>query len=237
MIFRLVVDCYQPGTSSTATLKIALLTHCSPKKNRASNCARRLHQAYPGTGCLLKQVVQGRLLQKGMISGWVPREFTKKQLPKIWKHPRENHFAVDSRFSGGVTHKKTFPSCELSLPVDGSKGDMIHFLGELQPYGCGRLMLLSQLQVLSEQDTNPFECTSSDSEEVYPTLYLLDSDHKEDSYMKLSELCSLYFALSIAVVLTCKLWKRERAMEHVFVFKIKWLLTILLFSRNKLDFK
>ena len=133
----------------------------------------------------------------------------------------KNHFAVDSRFSGGVTHKKTFPSCELSLPVDGSKGDMIHFLGERQPYGCGRLMLLSQLQVLSEQDTNPFECTSSDSEEAYPTLYLLDSDHKEDSYMKLSELCSLYFTLSIAVVLTCKLWKRERAMEHVFVFKIK----------------
>lgn len=87
---------------------------------------------------------------------------------------------MDSRFSGGVTHKKTFPSCELSLPVDGSKGDMIHFLGERQPYGCGRLMLLSQLQVLSEQDTNPFECTSSDSEEAYSTLYLLDSDHKED---------------------------------------------------------
>ena len=101
--------------------------------------------------------------------------------------------------------KKTFPSGELSLPVDGSTGDMIHFLGERQPYGCGRLMLLSQLQILSEQDTNPFECTSSDSEEAYPTLYLLDSDHKEDSYMKLSELCSLYFTLSIAVVLTCKL--------------------------------
>ena len=140
-----------------------------------------------------------------MINGWVPREFTKKQLPKILKHPREKPFRSGFSFSGGVTHKKTFPSCELSLPVDGSKGDMIHFLGERQPYGCGRLMLLSQLQVLSEQDTNPFECTSSDSEEAYSTLYLLDSDHKEDSYMKLSELCSLYFTLSIALVLTCKL--------------------------------
>ena len=149
----------------------------------------------------------------------------------------KNHFAVDSRFSGGVTHKKTFLSCELSLPVDGSKGDMIHFLGERKPYGCGRLMLLSQLQILSEQDTNPFECTSSDSEEAYPTLYLLDSDHKEDSYMKLSELCSLYFTLSIAVVLTCKLWKRERAMEHVLFLNLKWLPSILLFARNKLDFK
>lgn len=41
-------------------------------------------------------------------------------------------------------------------------------------------MLQSQLEILNEPDSNPFECTSSDVEEAYPTLQLLDSDHEED---------------------------------------------------------
>ena len=42
-------------------------------------------------------------------------------------------------------------------------------------------MLKSQLGVLSEPETNPFECTGSDVEGACQTLQLLDSDHEEDS--------------------------------------------------------
>ena len=65
--------------------------------------------------------------------------------------------------------------------MDGSKDDIIHCLKEGQPCSSGRSMLRSQLEILSEPDINPFQCTSSDVEEAYPTLQLLDSDHEEDS--------------------------------------------------------
>ena len=44
-------------------------------------------------------------------------------------------------------------------------------------------MLQSQLDILNEPETNPFESNgrSSDMEEAYPTLQLLDSDHEGDS--------------------------------------------------------
>ena len=79
--------------------------------------------------------------------------------------------------------KKSFTSCALNLPVDGSQDDTIHCLKEGQPCSSGRAMLRSQLDILNEPDTNPFsECTSSDVEEAYPpTLLVLDSDHEGDS--------------------------------------------------------
>ena len=46
-------------------------------------------------------------------------------------------------------------------------------------------MLRSQLEILSELAPKPFECTSSDFKEAYPTLYFLDSDHKEDSNIEI----------------------------------------------------
>ena len=45
-------------------------------------------------------------------------------------------------------------------------------------------MLRSQLDILSEPETNPFECdesTTPDIEEAYPAMQLLDSDHEGDS--------------------------------------------------------
>ena len=45
-------------------------------------------------------------------------------------------------------------------------------------------MLRSQLDILNEPETNPFECdesTPSDVEEAYPTMQLLDKDHEGDS--------------------------------------------------------
>ena len=55
-------------------------------------------------------------------------------------------------------------------------------------------MLQSQLDILNEPDTNPFESnsTSSDVAEAYPTLQLLDSDHKE--YSDIEILWTLYIS-------------------------------------------
>ncbi|CAH3162370.1 unnamed protein product [Porites lobata] len=79
--------------------------------------------------------------------------------------------------------KKSFTSCALNLPVDGSQDDTIHCLKEGQLCSSGRAMLRSQLDISNEPDTNPFsDCTSSDVEEAYPpTLLVLDSDHEGDS--------------------------------------------------------
>ena len=79
--------------------------------------------------------------------------------------------------------KKSFTSCALNLPVDGSQDDTIHCLKEREPCSSGRAMLLSQLDILNEPHTNPFsDCTSSDVEEAHPpTLLVLDSDHEGDS--------------------------------------------------------
>ena len=77
--------------------------------------------------------------------------------------------------------KKSFTTCALNLAVDGSKDDTIHCLEEGQPCSSGRPMLQSQLGILSEPDTNPFEPTESDVEDASPTLQLLVSDRDEDS--------------------------------------------------------
>lgn len=70
------------------------------------------------------------------------------------------------------------------LPVGGSRDDNIHCLKEgqpLQPCSSGKPMLKSQLGILSEPETNPFECRDSDVEDARPTLQPLDSDQEEDS--------------------------------------------------------
>ena len=80
--------------------------------------------------------------------------------------------------------KNSFTSCALNLPVDGSKDDSIHCLKEGQPCRTGRASLKSQLDILDEPETNPFdteEYTTSDVEEAYPTIQLLDSDCEGDS--------------------------------------------------------
>lgn len=77
--------------------------------------------------------------------------------------------------------KKSFATCTLNLPVDGSEDDGIDCFKEGQPCSSGRQMLKSQLGILTEPDTNPFEITDSDVEDASPPEQLLDSDHEEDS--------------------------------------------------------
>ena len=83
--------------------------------------------------------------------------------------------------------KKSFTCCALKLQaVDASQDDPIHCLKEGQPCSTGREMLRTQLDILDEPHTNPFQCdefTSSDVEEGYPTMVTmqqLDSDHEKD---------------------------------------------------------
>ena len=52
--------------------------------------------------------------------------------------------------------KRSFTSCALNLPVDGSNDDTIHCFKEGQPCSTGRDMLQTQLEILREPDANPF---------------------------------------------------------------------------------
>ena len=78
--------------------------------------------------------------------------------------------------------KKSFISCALNLPIDGSQDDSIHCLKVGQPCSSGREILQSQLDILDEPETNPFqfEFTSCDIVEASPPTMvglLLDSDN------------------------------------------------------------
>ena len=80
--------------------------------------------------------------------------------------------------------KKSFTSCALNVPVDGSEDDATHCLKEEQPCSTGQAVLKSQLDILDEPETDPFdteEYTSSDVEEACPIIQQLDSDHEGDS--------------------------------------------------------
>lgn len=186
------------------------------KKNRSSNSARRVHQVYPGTGRFLEQAVQGHLHLKGMI-GQVPWEFTKKQLLKFEIIPEKYHFGVNSWFLSRATHRGNKKN-SLELHVEPSRGRHDSLPQGRQPCGSARLLLLSQLQVLSKQGTNPFECTVLILREHIRHYIFWIRIMKRTETLKLGELCSLYFTLSIAVVLTRRLWNWGQALERVFVF-------------------
>ena len=86
--------------------------------------------------------------------------------------------------------KKSFTSCALNLPVDGSNDDAIHCFKKGQLCSTGQALLKSQLDILDQSETNPFvyqrsKYTSSDVEEACPTIQQLDSDHKEDSEIEI----------------------------------------------------
>lgn len=69
--------------------------------------------------------------------------------------------------------KKSFTSCALNVPVDGSEDDATHCLKEEQPCSTGQTVLKSQLDILDEPETDPFdteEYTSSDVVEACPII-------------------------------------------------------------------
>lgn len=69
--------------------------------------------------------------------------------------------------------KKSFTSCALNVPVDGSEDDATHCLKEEQPCSTGQAVLKSQLDILDEPETDPFdteEYTSSDVVEACPII-------------------------------------------------------------------
>ena len=155
----------------------------------------RYIQVHPGTRCLLEQAVQGRLHRKVWWMAEYPGNSQRNSCWKFESNLEKEKIAVDSWFfSRGK--QNSLLNCTLNLPVDGSKGDK----GSLP------------------QGRKALKCTSSDVEEAYPTLQLLNSDHGEDSDIEWT-----LFTLCIALVLTSKLWNWKRYREwqvrkHIFVF-------------------
>jgi len=120
--------------------------------------------------------------------GWDQKVLTRKPLLGINKKPPRRAIlqwileAWDALPTDAI--KRSFKSCALNLPVDGSDDDIIHCFKDKQPCSSGKAILDAQLAILKEPDVNPFEyeTTNSDVEEAYPpTLELIDSDHEGDT--------------------------------------------------------
>ena len=76
--------------------------------------------------------------------------------------------------------KKSFESCALSPPIDGSADNAIRCFKEGEPFSQGCEVLRSHLSILNESDTNLFEISNSDVEDAfdsYPHLWI-DSDQE-----------------------------------------------------------
>ena len=77
----------------------------------------------------------------------------------------------------------SFESCAfiaLGLPIDGSANDVIHGFKEGEPCRQGRGVLRSQLSILNEPYTNPFEVSNSDVESASDPHVWIDSDQEGD---------------------------------------------------------
>ena len=77
--------------------------------------------------------------------------------------------------------KKPFELCALSLPIDGSADDVIHCFKECEPCRQSCEVLRTQLSILNEPDTNPFEVSDSDVEDASDPYLWLDNDQEGDN--------------------------------------------------------
>ena len=78
---------------------------------------------------------------------------------------------------------KSFKSCGLNLKMDGSEDHLIHCFKEGQPCANGLDMLKEQQNLLSNVEylnSNPFEITENDTEEVNMNNNLIDPSDSED---------------------------------------------------------
>ena len=122
-----------------------------------------------------------------LFGAFIYRIYSFRRRPRIDAAPgAENINRRHPRIDAACTVRRLFEEKSISdktlnLPVDGSEDDGIHCLKEGQPSSSGRQMLKSQLGILTEPDTNPFEITDSDVEDASLPEQLLDSDHEEDS--------------------------------------------------------
>ena len=65
--------------------------------------------------------------------------------------------------------------------VDGCADDVIHCFKECEPCRQDREVLRSQLSILNEPDTNPFEVSDSDVEDASDPHLWLDNDEEGDN--------------------------------------------------------
>ena len=85
----------------------------------------------------------------------------------------------------------------MDVPIDGSEDDAIHCFKEEQPCSTGLAVLKSQLDILDEPKTNPFdteEYASSDVEEACPIIQQLVSDHEGDSDIEIDWKSETYWS-------------------------------------------
>ena len=78
---------------------------------------------------------------------------------------------------------KSFKTCGLSLPVDGSEDDKIHCFKKEGACPDGASRLRESLNILQEEESqiNPFEnITDSDVEDACGPFHLIDSDQESD---------------------------------------------------------
>ena len=76
---------------------------------------------------------------------------------------------------------KSFKTCPLNLPVDGSEDHLIHCFKEEQPCEAGARHLQSQFSVLQEcVGPDPFkDIADSDVEDADDELFILKSDDND----------------------------------------------------------
>ena len=82
---------------------------------------------------------------------------------------------------------KSFKTCALNLPVDGSEDHFIHCFKEGQPCEAGARHLQSQLSVLQECDRpDPFkDIADSDVEDAVDELFTIDDDESDDDEIEI----------------------------------------------------
>ena len=130
-----------------------------------------------------------------MVSyGWNPRRNRRRKFESpTWRTILQWNIDSWADLSTDLI-KKSIESCALSFPIDGSTDDVIHCFKEGEPCRQGREVLRSQLSILKEQDTNPFEVSDSDVEDASDPHLWIDGDQEGDD-QDVDVLFSIYWAI------------------------------------------
>ena len=75
---------------------------------------------------------------------------------------------------------KSFKTCSLNLPIDGSEDENIHCLKQGQPCHAGLELLKSQQEILHEKDINPFELIIDQEDIAAAAPVIMNIDDNDD---------------------------------------------------------
>ena len=85
----------------------------------------------------------------------------------------------------------------MSLPIDGSADDVIHRFKEGEPCRQCREVLRSELSILNEPHTNPFEVSDSDVVDASDPHLWIDSDQEDDNDQDVDVVFLIYWVLNV----------------------------------------